>query len=282
MYGWTGSAALLRGQPPHLEVRRSDERLRSRLRRACPRPRGSPPGSADRCRSGTGCRSSTRRSSRRPGTGPTRAARPPPASGRAGSTRTARRCGGASVADRIDDRTGGALDRGDGLADRPLGRRLAGLCVAPVDQHRARRAEAGAAAELRAVQTEDVPEHPQQRVFACRSSTSTSAPLTTSFIELSLDRSRRALLHGRRVRPGTGRGSSPDGGDSRATHPRPARSSPSARAVADRLEGLVKREVGRTAPLSRSRRSPAAWPRDHSCSRRSSDRVCGARSRESP
>ena len=67
------------------------------------------------------------------------------------------------VADRVDHRAGGTLDRRHRLADRTLGRGLARLHVAPVDQHRARRAEAGAAAELRAVQAEDVPEHPQQR-----------------------------------------------------------------------------------------------------------------------
>ena len=39
---------------------------------------------------------------------------------------------------------------------------MAGLRVAPVDQHGARRSEPGPAPELRAVQTEDVAEHPQQ------------------------------------------------------------------------------------------------------------------------
>src|SRR5207248_55608 len=40
---------------------------------------------------------------------------------------------------------------------------LAGLDVRAVNQHGACRAEASAAAELRAAQTEHVPEHPQQR-----------------------------------------------------------------------------------------------------------------------
>jgi len=64
------------------------------------------------------------------------------------------------TADGVDDRAGGSLDRRHDLSDRPLDRRLAGLRVAPVDQHRARRAEAGSAAELRPVQTDDVAEHP--------------------------------------------------------------------------------------------------------------------------
>src|SRR6202008_2099924 len=40
---------------------------------------------------------------------------------------------------------------------------LTRLRVPAVDEHRARGTEAGAAAELRAVKPEDVPEHPQQR-----------------------------------------------------------------------------------------------------------------------
>jgi hypothetical protein len=56
----------------------------------------------------------------------------------------------------------GALDRRDRLGDRPLGRGLARLRVAPVDQHHARSAEPGPAPELSPAQTDDVPEHPQQ------------------------------------------------------------------------------------------------------------------------
>jgi hypothetical protein len=67
------------------------------------------------------------------------------------------------VAHRVDHRTRRSLDRRDGLAHRSLGRGLAGLHVAAVDQHRAGRAEPISAAELRAMQTKDVPEHPQQR-----------------------------------------------------------------------------------------------------------------------
>ena len=67
------------------------------------------------------------------------------------------------VADRVDHGARGPFDRRNGLSHRSLGHGLAGLRVASVDQHGARRAEPGSAAELRAVQTEDVPEHPQQR-----------------------------------------------------------------------------------------------------------------------
>ncbi len=64
------------------------------------------------------------------------------------------------AANGVDDRTGGSLDGGDGLPDRPLGRCLTRLLVVSVDEYRAGRAEAGSAAELRAMQTKDVPEHP--------------------------------------------------------------------------------------------------------------------------
>jgi hypothetical protein len=67
------------------------------------------------------------------------------------------------VADRIDRRTGGALDRRYGLPDGAVGGGLARLRVASVDQHRARCAETGSASELRAVQADDVSENPQQR-----------------------------------------------------------------------------------------------------------------------
>ena len=87
-----------------------------------------------------------------------------------------------SVANGVDDTPRCSLDCRDGLPYRPLGRGLAGLRVAPVDQDGASRAEARSAAELRAVHPEDVAKYQSSGVFACRSSTSTSAPLTTSFI----------------------------------------------------------------------------------------------------
>ena len=67
------------------------------------------------------------------------------------------------VAYGVDHRTRGALDRRDGLPDRPLGGGLTRLRVPAVDQDRARRAEAGSTAELRPVQTKHVSDHPQQR-----------------------------------------------------------------------------------------------------------------------
>ena len=106
------------------------------------------------------------------------------------------------VADRVDHRTGGALDRRHPLSDRPLGRGLARLRVAPVDQHRARRAEAGPAPELRAVQAEDVPEHPQQRGLRVPVvDLDLGAVDDKLHLETSLDRNLRALLHGRRIAP---------------------------------------------------------------------------------
>ena len=67
------------------------------------------------------------------------------------------------VPDRVDDRAGSAFDGGDRLADGGPGRCLARLGVAPVDQHRARRALPDPAAVLRPVQFQHVPQHPQQR-----------------------------------------------------------------------------------------------------------------------
>src|SRR6202000_3383934 len=67
------------------------------------------------------------------------------------------------VPDRVDDRAGSAFDGGDRLADGGPGLGLARLGVAPVDQHRARRALPDPAAVLRPVQFKYVPQHPQQR-----------------------------------------------------------------------------------------------------------------------
>src|SRR4051812_4491625 len=67
------------------------------------------------------------------------------------------------VPHRVDHRARGTLDGRHYLANRLVGRGLAGLRVLPVEQHRAGRAEAGAAAELRALHPERLAEYPQQR-----------------------------------------------------------------------------------------------------------------------
>ena len=89
------------------------------------------------------------------------------------------------------------------VSDRPLGRGLAGLRVSSVDQHRAGGAEAGSAPELRAMQTKDVPEHPQQRSLRVPVVNLHSGAVDKKF-------------HGPQDRRDPGEPSSPDVGDSRA------------------------------------------------------------------
>ncbi len=99
------------------------------------------------------------------------------------------------VPDRVDDRAGGTFDGGDRLARRGSGRCLARLGVAPVDQHRARRALPDPAAVLRAVQFQHVPQHPQQRTVG---ETVVHLDVGTVHVQLHdnlLDRARAAARH---------------------------------------------------------------------------------------
>ena len=167
-----------------LELGRSDERARARdPRSACRRRHGSRRGSADRSRSGRGCRSSRCRSPRRRAPGSPRAATPRPASARAGSSRTARRCRGT--------RRRGRRRPPDRAAPSTVVTAFPTARSVAVWHDFVLRPSISTvhAAQKPAPQPNFVPCRPSTSrsthssgVFACRSSTSTSAPLTTSFI----------------------------------------------------------------------------------------------------
>ena len=68
----------------------------------------------------------------------------------------------AAVANGVGDCAGHAFDRGDLLSDGAAGRDLTRFLVVAVHEDGARGAEAGAAAELRPLESEHVSEDPQQ------------------------------------------------------------------------------------------------------------------------
>ena len=178
-------ARLLGRQAAHLELGRGrPARPDGRPRRACPPPRESRPGCADRRRSGTGSRSSTRRSSTSSGAA-IRLEQRHRGQGLPGLAVAALHDVAAvpRVADRVDDRTGGSLDRRDGLADRTFGRRSGrtSCCARRSGRCRPRRSRRRTRTSCHAGRGRPASTH-SSGVFACRSSTSTSAPLTTRFI----------------------------------------------------------------------------------------------------